>query len=295
MNNKIKVSVCIVTYNQSKYIRQCLVSLINQDCNFQYEIIVSDDCSTDGTQDIIRQLQSEYPHLIKAFLHESNMGAYHNYLFAHQQAQGEYIAHVDGDDYYFPEKLRIQADYLTINDNCNIVWHPMLFDNGKDIYSGYARANVDFMSMHFDQRAIIQFISVGKNSSKMYRRTVRDFELPDFELVDYFANVEQVKSGLGCYASNEPLGVYRVGIGVSSTGNKTRYLLIESLKYFSKKYPQYRLEINTAILTYLLRDAKSRRSTTIIFLKLWIKTFHPLSLFKLLRGLPVMKKLNFKV
>lgn len=295
MNNHIKVSVCVVTYNQREFIRQCLLSLIKQDCTFKYEILVSDDCSTDGTQEIIRELQLQYPDLIKSYLHETNIGAYKNFLFIHENAQGEYIAHIDGDDYCFPSKLRIQADYLDKNNRCNIVWHPMLFDNGKEVYNGYYLKNIDFMSLVFTRASVIQFISVGKHSSKMYRSSVRDFEYPEFEVVDYLANVEQIRDGLGCYASNEPLGVYRVGIGISATGNKTRYILIDTFKYILKKYPQYKLEVNTAVLTYLVRDLKSRRPTASVFFKLWLRSFHPLSVVKLITGMPIMKKLKFKV
>lgn len=56
-----KVSVCVITYNQAKYIKQCIESLITQDCDFDYEIIVSDDCSTDNTREILEHLYHQYP------------------------------------------------------------------------------------------------------------------------------------------------------------------------------------------------------------------------------------------
>ncbi|MCV5427076.1 glycosyl transferase family 2, partial [Escherichia coli] len=85
--------------------------------------------------------------------------------------------------------------------------------------------------LKFTQGDIIQYISVGKNSSKMYRKTVRDIDIPAFELVDYLVNVEQVQNGYGGYASNEPLGVYRVGVGISSSGDKTRIALRDTFLY----------------------------------------------------------------
>lgn len=290
-----KVSVCVMTYNQSKYIRQCIESLIEQDCDFKYEIIVSDDCSTDGTQEIIKELYQKFPDRIQMFLQEKNIGVKNNYLFLHKQAKGEYIAHVDGDDYYFQNKLRLQAKFLDDNKECNIVWHPMLLDINSCIVNGYLQSKIDFTDMKFFRRDIIQLISVGKNSAKMYRRQVRDIDIPDFELVDYLLNIEQVKAGYGAYASNEPLGVYRVGVGISSSGDKTRIALRDTFRYIYDKYPEYRLEVNTAALTYLLRDLKARRKSSIMFFNVWIRTFHPFSVFKLIKDVSKMKKLKYRV
>lgn len=295
MEKKIpKVSVCVMTYNQSKYIRKCIESLIEQDCDFQYEIIVSDDCSTDNTQEIIKELYLQYPGRMLIFLQDKNLGVKSNYLFLHGQARGEYIAHVDGDDYYFPGKLRLQAKYLDDNIECNIVWHPMLLDINSCIVNGYQQSTIDFTDMKFSRRDIIQLISVGKNSAKMYRKRVRDIDIPDFDLVDYLLNIEQVKTGYGAYASNEPLGVYRVGVGISSSGDKTRIALRDTFRYIFDKYPEYRLEVNTAALTYLLRDLKARRKSSIMFFNIWVRTFHPLSVFKLIKGVNKMNKLKYR-
>lgn len=69
-----KVSVCVITYNRAKYIKQCIESLITQDCDFDYEIIVSDDCSTDNTREILEHLYHQYPEKIRIFIHEKNLG-----------------------------------------------------------------------------------------------------------------------------------------------------------------------------------------------------------------------------
>lgn len=289
-----KVSVCVMTYNQEKYIRKCIESLIEQDCNFEYEIIISDDCSTDKTPEIIEELYNKYPTLMRIYLQEKNLGVKENYLFLHNQAQGEYIAHVDGDDYYFPNKLRLQANYLDERPGCNIVWHPMLLDKDTKVFNGYLHSNTNFSSMKFTRADIIQYISVGKNSAKMYRKNVRDITVPDFDLVDYLLNVEQVQGGYGGYATNEALGVYRVGVGISSSGDKTRIALRDTFLYLLKKYPEYRLEINTAVLTYLLRDLLAGRKSALMFFITWIRTFHPFSIFKLVSSIKIVNKLKYR-
>ncbi|WP_442112988.1 glycosyltransferase family 2 protein [Pseudomonas sp. NUPR-001] len=291
-----KVSVCVMTYNQAQYIGQCLQSLVDQEVNFDYEILVSDDASSDSTPDIVREFQLKYPELFRVFLHETNKGVSDNYHFVHQQATGQYIAHVDGDDYFLPNKLQKQADFLDENSQFNIVWHRMLVE----LPDGTLRKESDSEGLDsiytgsYGRSEIIQFIAVGANSSKMYRKSVRDFEDPGFDAVDYYANVEQVGDGYAGFACTEPLGVYRSGIGISSVGSKTREILYKCFIFFSKKYPEYRLQVNTAALTYLVADMKNRRSTWPMFLKAYFKTFHPLSVFNFVKSLRFISKLKVR-
>lgn len=72
MSNEVKVSVLCITYNQKDYISDALDSFINQKTNFKYEILVNDDCSTDGTKDIVIEYAKRYPDIIKPIFHEEN-------------------------------------------------------------------------------------------------------------------------------------------------------------------------------------------------------------------------------
>ena len=71
---KTKVSVCVVTYNQEKYIRKCLQSIIDQKADFDFEIIIADDCSTDNTPTIIQEFYAKYPEIVKPIFREKNIG-----------------------------------------------------------------------------------------------------------------------------------------------------------------------------------------------------------------------------
>ncbi|WP_248919158.1 glycosyltransferase family 2 protein [Pseudomonas entomophila] len=299
MVGQVKVSICIVTYNQEQYIAECLQSVVDQVADFSFEVVVSDDASSDRTPEIIRDFSLKYPGLFKVFLHEKNLGAGDNFVFAHQQARGEYIAHLDGDDYCLPGKLQAQADYLDQNPRCNIVWHKMLVELPDGSLLGHSQVPDSMRGaagyvydMEFDRGAIIQFIAVGANSSKMYRKNVREYEVADFDTLDYFANVEQVGDGVGCFACDSPLGVYRAGVGVSSGSSKTRLLLCKTFLYFASKYPQYRSQVNTAALTYLLVDLKNCRGTWWDFFKVYLRTFHPLSVVRFYRGMNVIRQLR---
>lgn len=294
-SSKPKVSVCVVAYNQEKYIGQCLQSIVSQITNFDIEVLVGDDCSTDGTRSIIQQFAERHPGVVKPIFHERNIGPHNNFMAVHNMAEGNYIAHVDGDDYCLPGKLQAQADVLDSNPGCNLVWHRMLIEKvDGTVCEGPLHGLASIGDIEFGRGDVIQYISVGFNSSKMYRKSVRAFDVPNFEIADYFANVEQVGDGVARFAGSKPYGVYRIGIGIASGGLSTRRSLANSFYYFSKKYPQYRLEANTAALMYLIADLKNFRRTWIIFLVAWVKTFHLGSPFRLLKSLRFIKNFRLK-
>jgi glycosyltransferase involved in cell wall biosynthesis len=108
------VSVWMVTYNHEKFIRQAIESVLMQVTDFQIEIIIGEDCSTDGTRKIIEELELQYPDIIKPIYHEKNVGAQRNaYEFCLPELKGKYIACLEGDDYWTdPYKLQKQIDFL---------------------------------------------------------------------------------------------------------------------------------------------------------------------------------------
>lgn len=254
-----KVSVCVVTYNQEPYIRACLQSLVDQVTDFAFEVIVGDDCSTDGTPAIIYEFAQRYPQVIKPLMHKPNIGAAKNYFSVHDRAIGTYIAHIDGDDYALPGKLQVQADHLDAHPDCNIVWHRMFVQNETTGIMAPDLIALDRLARKEFKRAdILRLITIGMNSSKMYRASVREFAFPDFAVVDYFANVEKVGNGVASFASDQPLGVYRTGIGIATAGNGTRILLQKSFLYFAKKYPQHRGDIGCAALVLFIAAVRNR-------------------------------------
>lgn len=269
MENELKVSVCVVTYNQEKYIAECLQSLVEQETDFKYEIVVSDDCSTDDTRKIIRNFHEIYPDIFRIFLHEENIGALKNFKFVHDQAAGEYVAHIDGDDYALPGKLQAQTNFLDANPDCNIVFHRMDFIDG-DNYAISPPLTGRVLNYKFYRPDIINYIAIGANSSKMYRSKLNSIILPDFDLVDYTVNVIQVDHGYAAYCSGESLGVYRRGIGISGSTsvNNAAY---NSLSYFLQVYPMYKCQINTSVWAWFLSNLKNGKETKWKFFQLIIK------------------------
>jgi glycosyltransferase involved in cell wall biosynthesis len=120
----MKVSVAMVTYNHERFISQAIESALMQQVNFDYEIVIGEDCSTDHTRDIVIDYQQRYPDKIRLLLPEKNLGAKKNGIQVHKACQGEYIALLDGDDYWtFPHKLQKQVDFLDTHPECAICFH----------------------------------------------------------------------------------------------------------------------------------------------------------------------------
>ena len=114
----MKVSACIITYNHENYIRECLEGAINQIIDYDYEIVISDDKSSDNTLQICLDYASKYPNLIRILPSESNLGMIGNWIKSISNCKGEYIALCEGDDYWTdPYKLQKQVDFLDANED----------------------------------------------------------------------------------------------------------------------------------------------------------------------------------
>lgn len=119
------VSICCLTYNHSPYIGQCIEGFLMQKCNFNFEVLIHDDASTDGTSEIIQKYQEKFPKIIKPIVQTENQwsnGKRLNIRFNFPRAQGKYIALCEGDDYWTdPLKLQRQVDFLENNPEYSLV------------------------------------------------------------------------------------------------------------------------------------------------------------------------------
>ena len=122
----MKVSVSVTAYNHEKYIAQAIDSILMQEVDFEYEIIIGEDYSADNTRNIVIDFQRRYPDKIKLILPQENLGYGGNKIFDQtlQVSRGEYVALLDGDDYWTsPHKLRKQVDFLDSHPECSMCFH----------------------------------------------------------------------------------------------------------------------------------------------------------------------------
>lgn len=118
MNNDIKVSVIVITYNHEQFIKQALDSILMQKVDFKYEILIGDDASTDRTPEILKEYKKLYPDIIDLHLNSVNLGATRNAYNLLMIAKGKYLAYCEGDDYWIHDhKLQIQVEFLEKNNN----------------------------------------------------------------------------------------------------------------------------------------------------------------------------------
>lgn len=278
------VSVCVVTYNQEGYIRECLQSVVDQDTDFDFEVLVADDCSTDDTRSIVREFAEKYPHILTPIFHTKNIGAFNNYVFVHQAAKGKYIAHLDGDDYWLPGKLQIQKKFLDENIKCNFVVTRM---KRLDEKGNLKPDKIDIKKLPpngFSRSDILVLGGIGAHSTKMYRAERRIQAYPNLFILDLFIHIEQIGEGRAYIVGSEPYAVYRENVGMLCSQNKVVVKSIcDILAYFNQKYPQFNKYINTGALFCFLADIKHKRSTWRNTLILWIKTFNASSLLLLFK------------
>lgn len=150
------VSISCLTYNHAPYIRQCLEGFLMQRCNFEFEILIHDDASTDGAQEIIKEYQQKYPQIVKPILQTENQWSKGvrgiSFKANFPRAKGKYIAMCEGDDYWIdPLKLQKQVDFMEENSGCNIC-----FTYSDKIYEeGGKEAIKDIKELQYSQFDIL--------------------------------------------------------------------------------------------------------------------------------------------
>lgn len=135
--DNIMVSICCLVYNHKDYIRKALDSLLMQKTNFKFEILINDDCSTDGTTEIIKEYESKYPDIIKPLYHTENQysksyrqGNMMSITFNFPRVSGKYTAMCEGDDFWTDEhKLQKQVDIMEAIPDCAFCAHTVRCTN----------------------------------------------------------------------------------------------------------------------------------------------------------------------
>lgn len=198
-----KLTVCVVTYNQGEYIRACLQSLVEQEVDFPFEILVSDDDSKDNTVEIIKEFAVKYPDIIRTIFHSTNIGAYANYQLVHSLAKGQYVAHMDGDDFAMPQKLQKQVELLDSHPSVALSAHAVELIGTKKII-GNGNNFPEFGTMN----DLLLYGTYFVNSSTMYRR-INGFPFkPGVNIIDFYCHIEHASKGL-IHLNKEVLGGYR--------------------------------------------------------------------------------------
>jgi len=190
----IKVSICCITYNHEKYIEDAIKGFLMQETNFDFEIIIGEDCSTDRTASLVMKYKEKYPDKIRIVTSETNVGMKENSMRVLKSVRGKYIAFCEGDDRWLdPYKLQKQVNFMDANSEYSMCGHITAINN-VEIDQIVGKIGEDEYSKEIIIDDFIRGV-VFHNSSVLFRKSCIENEKGDFYFPDYFLN-----SPVGDYA-----------------------------------------------------------------------------------------------
>lgn len=131
------VNIVMPTYNHERFVAQAIESVLAQKTAFAYNLMVGDDCSMDGTQEVVRSYAGKYPDTVEFVFSKKNLGLFHRdrvSLKLLNQCTAKYVGILDGDDYWTdPHRLQKMVDFLESHPECSICFHnaEMFYDDGS--------------------------------------------------------------------------------------------------------------------------------------------------------------------
>jgi glycosyltransferase involved in cell wall biosynthesis len=234
------LSVIMITYGHEKYIREAIYGVLMQECDFEIELIIANDCSPDKTATIVNDIIEVHPRgkLIKYFRHEKNIGMMLNFLFAYKKCNGKYIAICEGDDYWTdPLKLQKQVDFLENNYDYVLCFHKVnvLKINGEIVNDFITKVPENYENIE----TLARLGNYIHTPSVVFRNCIEEFpfEFKYASMGDFFIYMMLAEHGkLKCL--EDKMCVYRHGVGVFSSSSRLNIL-------------KSNLNIFTCLLSYL--------------------------------------------
>lgn len=205
MNNKRPlVSISCITFNHASYIRQCLDGFLMQKTNFEFEVLIHDDASSDGTEQIIREYEAEYPDIIKPLYEKENQwvkGRRGSKIFNYPRAKGKYIALCEGDDYWTdPLKLQKQVDFLEVNLDYGLVHtKAKIYNQTKNRFLKYTLGdeNNTYLDLLFKNRITTATVLFRKDLLLGYLEEIKplthNWKMGDYPMWLWFAYHTKIK------------------------------------------------------------------------------------------------------
>lgn len=285
----LTASVVVSTYNQEDYIGECLNSILAQNVNFEFDIIVSDDCSTDKTQNILRSYKDNYGDKIKLFIREENVGAALNYIGLHNLAEGDIIYHFDGDDVMLPDKLQSQYDFFVKDPDVNLVLHNAIYFSDDRSYWSHTKFSLvkDKDYSFFTVEELARWGTIAVHGSYAYRRSSRKTKYLERDFMEWFFAMDSLlPRGKGVFL-REPYIQYRCNpMGSSYLSSKSGQLkaygiYLEDIFIMFDYTPHLRKDLFANFIVTLLSMIKTTGRFQIKHLNFLIKNIFYFSFQKL--------------
>jgi len=227
----VKVSVLMITYNHERYVAQAVASALEQQTRFDFEIVIGDDCSTDATRAILIDLQRRHPDRIRLLLRDANIGMHHNLVQTLKACGGEYVALLEGDDYWTsPQKLQTQAEFLDRHPECAISFHgaTVRYEDG----SREPRTHPSGRQKPISTLADLIDRNFMPNCSVMFRNRLIDEFPPWFytlKMADWSLHILNAQHGHIGYI-DEVMSVYRIHPSGAWSAQKPTWALHETIR-----------------------------------------------------------------
>ncbi len=250
------VSVCVQTYQHARFIATCLDSIVSQETNFEFEVLVGEDRSRDGTRDVCMEYARKYPHLIRLFLHDRSnqitingtvtgrFNLYHNFT----SSQGRYIAICEGDDFWVDrQKLQKQVEFLDNHQEFMFSFHNAIPVDAEDRPIGSPVLGEGFHS-DYSQEQILSGARLP-TASVCFRRDLIAL-LPDSYFLalngDSYLNRFGAQFGKAGYVDVQPSG-YRLHAGGIWSGKDQEFRMKNNLNTLRKLLPELQREYQPVV------------------------------------------------
>ena len=220
------VSVVLITYNHAAFIRQALDSIMMQKGPFEMEVVVGNDCSTDGTTAVIEEYEMKYPEILRVLPMERNLGMHLNVDRSLAAGRGRYVAIIEGDDYWSDtQKLARQVAFLEENPDFSFCFHNALVmyedGSGRTNHPMTQLAKSEYTLDDITQGWHIATASVMYRNGLLPRMPTWVYEGTASDLVIFTFLAEKGRVG---YLS-QTMSVYRINNGVTRAGQQERHML----------------------------------------------------------------------
>jgi glycosyltransferase involved in cell wall biosynthesis len=289
MENKPVVSVSMITYGHENYIAQAIEGVLMQECDFEIELILANDCSPDNTDAIVQGFLKNHPRgsCIKYIKHDKNIGMMSNGNFAAKQCKGKYIAICEGDDYWTdPLKLQKQVDFLESNLEYSACAHQseLIFENSN-------KANRMFRNnilAKIEMKDVIEGRLFHTASIVFRTEIIKRYPLP-MNIISLDRALFLLLASCGpIHFLNDVMCVYRKNEGGVSTKIKCCDLLKDLnmalwIQGINKNFPVYKFKsfIHYTAISYPSAITIKEFLVNYFYFAYYSFSFFPLNLFKL--------------
>lgn len=269
---EIVLQVVLITYNHAKYIRQTLETVLMQETDFNFNIIVADDCSTDQTIELIRQMEQTTDIQFVYLPASKNVGIMHNYKRAFAVCDARYVAVLEGDDLWTDKKrLQKHVDFLESHCECVMSFNRFLVKNFEE---GSVHLQPRFAGQ--DETQYFKYVTghdlaynnlIGNFSTCVYRTGVLQAvpeQLYDMDGYDWLMNLMVSRIGyIGCLI--QPMSIYRIhsnGVWSGQSEQEKKKKMIEAIdvydNYTEKEFHQGFMEHKNRLVLSMNADCKKQ-------------------------------------